>query len=86
MNPMNPAELIELAKMIKATGMEVQVDPKELEAYFPRVEDSFYLPTNLPENFYFDRKGLKDVSRIGDMRSLTACNLGRLREAGRLGR
>jgi len=67
------AELIELVKILKEQGVQVQVDPEELEGYFPEVEDSFYVP-KVPSNFYYDAKGLRDAGRIGDMRGLTSVN------------
>jgi len=62
---MNSQELLKLASVLQQMGAEVEVDPEELRAYYPDVEEkSFYLPSNLPKNFYYDGEGLRKLTTV----------------------
>jgi len=78
------AELLSLALKLKEMGQQVEVNPEELEAYFPDVDKSMYLPTDIPKNFYFDAEALRQAGQLGDMKPLTRVNFSLLRRLGRL--
>jgi len=62
LDPTKASAVMDLAKEL---GEGTEVSPEELEAYYPDVDvRSFYLPTNLPKNFYYDAEGLKKLSRV----------------------
>lgn len=70
----DPSKMSLIMSLVQELGTEVQVDPEELQAYYPQVEDSFYMPRNVPKNFYYDAQGLRKAGKIGDMRDLTSVN------------
>jgi len=55
---MTEAELLELSRLLKRLGSEVEVDKSELNAYLPDISNEnairdFYLP-RVSESFYFN--------------------------------
>jgi len=58
------AELMALALQLKEMGASIQVNPEDLQSYYPDVDEkSFYLPTNLPKTFYLgDTKMLRKLN------------------------
>lgn len=61
----DPSKLSAALTLVEALGGQVQVSRDELDAYYPDVDTkSFYLPTNVPKNFYFDADGLKRLSTV----------------------
>ena len=62
---MTPEELFEMARVLKQIGADVRVSADELDAYYPRIDEkSFYLPSNLPKDFYYDGPGLRKLSTV----------------------
>ena len=82
----DPTKMSLIMTLAQQIGSQVKVDSEELQAYYPQTDESLYMPTNVPKNFYYDSKGLRNAGKVGDMRSLTTPNLDRLRELGRLGK
>ena len=80
----DPTKMTAMMTIVQELGGQVSVDPEGLEAYYPKTDESLYMPTNVPKNFYYNAESLKNAGRVGDMRSLTTPNLERLRKAGRL--
>ena len=68
----DPAKLSVAMQLVESLGGQVTIDAEAVESYYPQIN----------ENFYYNAQSLRDASRIGDMRSLTAVNLGKLRKAG----
>ncbi len=69
----DPTKLSAAMTLVEALGGQVSVDPEAVKSYYPDVdEESFYLPSHVPSNFYYDAKGLRDAGRVGNMRSLTS--------------
>ena len=65
---MNPIEFQELLRLAKKLDGEVELKPKEAEAYLPDISEGdkikdFYLP-KVPENFYYDPKVFRKLLGI----------------------
>lgn len=71
----DPTRLSAAMTLVEALGGQVAVDPEAVKSYYPDIdEESFYLPHNLPDNFYYDAKGLRKLNEPGNMRGLTSVN------------
>jgi len=68
----DPTKLSAAMQLVEGLGGQVSIDAEAVKSYYPEYN----------ENFYYNAQSLRDASRIGDMRSLTAVNLGKLRKAG----
>ena len=72
---MESEELLELARLLRKIGSEIELEPGEAQAYLPDISDtddigSFYLPRT-PKGFYdgcFARLRKLTLPRIGRMR------------------
>ncbi len=60
----DPTKMAAMMTIVQELGGGIEVNPEELNAYFPQVEKSFYLPTNIPKNFYYDADGLRSLSTV----------------------
>lgn len=58
----DPTKMPIIMSLVEQLGKGVQVDGEELESYYPKVEDSFYVP-KAPKGFY-----------LGDTRMLRKLN------------
>lgn len=70
----DPTKMATIMTLVQQLGGEVRVDPDELAAYYPQTDESLYMPTNVPRNFYYDGAGLRNAGKVGDMRRLTSIN------------
>ena len=68
----DPTKMSLILDLVTGLGSQVSIDVEAVKSYYPEYN----------ENFYYNAQSLRDASRIGDMRSLTAVNLGKLRKAG----
>ena len=68
----DPTKLSAAMELVELLGGQVSVDAEAVKSYYPQYN----------ENFYYNAQSLRDASKLGDMRSLTTVNLGRLRKAG----
>jgi len=56
------ADLLKLAQALKQLGVSVEVDPEELEAYYPHHQEGWYYPDKpLPA---YDGKTLRGLSTV----------------------
>ena len=61
----DPTKLSAALSLVEALGGQVPVDTEAVKSYFPDIEErSFYLPTNIPKNFYYDAPGLRSLTMV----------------------